>query len=395
MLAVEILDVGHGLCVVVRGSDGRTFVYDCGDHSSLEPSRSRSRMLAALSPRERVDCIAVSHLHTDHFSGFLGPVFNLTDDVEVAFPRLPVIGGDTMLAFEVVTRVVALAILDPRLGPLDIDLLRRIRQYRPKLRPLPLSEGDSFDAAGGPFQVLWPPRAISEGGHGFSGIRKVIEAYDDAAESLPELKDTLEAVREAETYRLLLESIDERSRGEQDSGEPGEPGQDWTGAGLEGPPEANLRGELREAGASPESEHLLIEAGRRLRNAANSLSLVMASSRDLLLTGDVTRSAINAAVPRGRFGIVVTPHHGGRRYVARSIENGDLSAELWASSAGDRLTPHVSETYDRLPGLHRRTDIGGPISAVVEGGRLIGIDRGWRPWWASSARFFGAEYRSW
>ena len=74
-LEVTFLDVGEGLCVIVRGPTGRTLVMDCGTSSWRDTELVGGRLAAAYLQSLAVDTIDVailSHPHADHVSGMSG-----------------------------------------------------------------------------------------------------------------------------------------------------------------------------------------------------------------------------------------------------------------------------------------------------------------------------------
>lgn len=76
---VEVLAVGHGLAVVIRGVDGSTSLYDCG--SAGAPGVGRWIAAGALWSRRvrRLETVIVSHADADHYNGLL----DLLDRFEV------------------------------------------------------------------------------------------------------------------------------------------------------------------------------------------------------------------------------------------------------------------------------------------------------------------------
>ena len=168
-MRVSVLDVAHGLCVVVRDDflDG-TFVYDCGTHGASRVSVTPAwrRLNHELHRNETIEAVAVSHLHWDHYCGFLEPIARMSRDVAVYLPRLPqLIAPDGSLDHELrsafALRLLAWQpTLDPAFGPLDISLMRSIRRYAPEARPIPVSASDSFAVGGNAWEVLWPPAVL-------------------------------------------------------------------------------------------------------------------------------------------------------------------------------------------------------------------------------------------
>ena len=67
--SVNVLDVGHGLCVAVLTEGGKTIVYDCG--SSAGGSFAGTQLAEFLRDRRRprIDLLVLSHPDSDHCSG--------------------------------------------------------------------------------------------------------------------------------------------------------------------------------------------------------------------------------------------------------------------------------------------------------------------------------------
>jgi competence protein ComEC len=65
----DILDVGHGLAVVIRTSPGRAVLYDCG--RMRDPQVGRRLIARALWDRgvRRLDAVVLSHADADHYDG--------------------------------------------------------------------------------------------------------------------------------------------------------------------------------------------------------------------------------------------------------------------------------------------------------------------------------------
>lgn len=284
-------------------------------------------------------------------------------------------------------RLLAYGPLSPNYGPLDIDLMRRIRRYAPSAHPRPLSRGETVSAAGDVWRVLWPPAQVTLGTWGQTAITDAIEAYDRAALEHPELAERLRAVRDSETYRKFLEDspdeLDDLNELDENdftlADQPLDPESVTHHDGL--PRDSTGRdfgpGDREPAAKPPQKANSLEQAGEALRAAANSMSLVLVSNASrILLTGDATRSAMNAALKqehRSIYSVVVTPHHGGKDHVPAAFDG--VQANVWISSAGGTLTQHVSDSYDRRPGLHHRTDRHGDAQIVLWGDHLYRYQR--------------------
>jgi hypothetical protein len=374
---LRVFDVGHGLCLHV--SSGRSsFVFDCGSHAkwgSDQVPLAWQRLAVACGQHPPIEVFAISHLHSDHYCGFLEPIGNVSDKLEVVLGRLPRIVNMPDLRAAFAARLLSIGPLDPGYGPLDIDLVRRIRRYAPNAIPKPVSRDERFKAANDTWQVLWPPREISLGGRVLVSITKAIEAYDSAALIYPELARRLEEVRESETYEALMDSSLEPIQFERNSVQFSDNDDNFTRqmSGHELSPKA--------AGGNA-----LKTAARALRAAANHMSLIIRSGEDsMLFTGDATKFAVNAALGAESdkaFGAIITPHHGGRNYFPNSFNN--AASKIWITSVGGgHLSSQVSSRYDMQPGIHHRTDQSGDFAAMLDGTNVFASVAGLNSKWAS------------
>ena len=179
-------------------------------------------------------------------------------------------------------------------------------------------------------------------------------------------------MRESETYKMLLREMNES----KDHGATQPDGEDFDGYDSLEHDQSGGSDSLDAAG-----KRLLDEAGERLRSVANHMSLVLASDGSVLLTGDASLSAMAKALETepGFYSVVVTPHHGGERYVPLAVKNKTLSSQVWVSSAGGRLSSNVSDRYDVLPGLHFRTDEHHDVDLLVTQHSVHAINTGFRP----------------
>ena len=368
MQRVSVLNVGHGLCVVV-GQSNNTLVFDCGEHSLRRPVPLSSKRLAdRIRPYDQISEIAVSHLHFDHYCGFLKPLPNVRSNVEFYVGRMPRINNDPALGNEFVLRLMTIAPLDPQYGPLDLDLIRRVRKSAPNLVPKPVSRGESFSSGGENWNVLWPPTDLESSDWQVKSVQRAIEAYDDAAKTHEWLAERLASMRTSDTYRVLLDELD----GSRDSD-----ARDHVRSHRAEEHLGNSDLAIREP---HDSDGLLAKAGRLLRRAANHLSLVLLSTNGILLTGDASRSAMHSALGQSyrSCSIVIAPHHGGKSYVPAVVKKNRLHSRIWVSSAGGRLSPYVAAIYGTL-GSHFRTDHDCNVELYLRAGRIHHVAIGCRP----------------
>jgi competence protein ComEC len=128
----DVLAVGHGLAVVVQGTDGRVLLYDCGKLG--DPRVGRRTIAPALWSRQvrRIDTVILSHADSDHFNG----LDDLLDRFSIGMVRVPPgFGGPD--------------------NPMAEALLERVRRRGVPL--LSIAEGDRLDIEGTQLEVLHPP----------------------------------------------------------------------------------------------------------------------------------------------------------------------------------------------------------------------------------------------
>ena len=303
--------------------------------------------------------MAVSHLHRDHYCGLLEPLPNVREHVELVLARFPRIDDAPAVGPEFLARLMAYSSLDPSHGPLDIDLVTRLRRIYPGLRLRLVSRGARFNAADTQWKVLWPKASVSLGQRGLTDVKNAIKAYDEAAEKDERLRERLDQIRDNELFEKLVESIVE-PRAEEES-----PTDETR------PDESGLPDEMEKDGGK-----LLTRAGTLLGKAANHLSLVAVSREHILLTGDASRQAMKQALKNDCYecSVVVTPHHGGAGHVPDAVENSTLISDVWVSSTGGSLSSKVWDGYDKLSGRHFRTDYGGNVDLLAIPGRAWRVD---------------------
>ena len=129
----EVLAVGHGLAVLIRGGDGRTILYDCGKLG--DPSVGRRIVAPALWARggHRLDEVWLSHADADHYDG-------LPDLLD----RVPIGAVRVAPGFE---------------GPANPGASRLLDRVRARGIPVrPIAAGESRPLGGGAtLRVLHPP----------------------------------------------------------------------------------------------------------------------------------------------------------------------------------------------------------------------------------------------
>ena len=346
-----------------------TLVFDCGHYKKARPI-SWERLVREAAFASPIDSIAISHIHYDHYSGFLRPNPYLRDVEQVVLGRMPEIVAPEgpKLRLELLARMLS---FDPAAtmnhGPPQVDLVRRIKESAPNAVPNPVSAGETFRSAGTDWRVLWPPSGIEPNQQFMSTVLAAIKAYDEAAKKHTWLKDRLAKTRNSETFAKLIEPHEE-------SQDPPAKLDDDT---AEGSP--------REQKASEESsvDDLLKDAKDKLSKAANFLSLIVEQRDDpsILLTGDPLETATRIAF-KGmdrNYVVALTPHHGGKDYVPGAVSSRSIRSGVWISSGEGDHRSHISDEYNKVGGIHLRTDEVGDVSVHVRDGVpasiRTGIDR--------------------
>ena len=318
-------------------------------------------------PNNQISDIVVSHLHFDHYCGFLRPLRNVRSNVNFYVGRMPRIDKDTTLGREFVLRLMTIAPLDPHYGPLDLDLILRVRESAPDLIAKPVSQGEHFSAGGEDWTVLWPPTDLESSDWQVKSVQRAIDAYDDAAKTHKQLAQRLESMRTSATYTNLLDEL-------------GSPKDHNSRDLVRNQRDRERLDESELFMGEPHDRAKLHEAGRLLKRAANHLSLVLLSDSGILLTGDASRSAMRYALGNDycSCSVVLTPHHGGRRHVPLAVHQRTLRSRMWISSTGGRLSPQVAQVYGTL-GDHFRTDHDCNIELLVGHRYVHSVSTGCRP----------------
>lgn len=146
------LDVGHGLCVLVRSADGPALLYDCGGRAQGLGDRVVVPALRAMGVR-RLAFLFISHEDSDHCSAAVDVLREIDVDVVV----VPLGFGASGLAGDVLAACAAAGI--------------------PAVRAL---AGDRFAAAGLRADVLRPRRAAVAGAENADSLVVRVVAGDGA-----------------------------------------------------------------------------------------------------------------------------------------------------------------------------------------------------------------------
>ena len=154
----EVLAVGHGLAVMIRSTEGRTTLYDCGKMG--DPHVGRRVIAPALWSRgvRRLDVLILSHADSDHFNGLP----DLLDRVEIGVVRVPP-------GFE---------------GPTNPGAKRLLDEVRGRgIAVETIAEGDRIDLGSGTTLTALHPRPVSQPGS-TDNARSVVLAVESGGRRL-------------------------------------------------------------------------------------------------------------------------------------------------------------------------------------------------------------------
>lgn len=336
--------VGDGNAIELQNCG--TSLMDCGgDYTAVQALRSASA--------RGMSEFLLTHLHADHYSGVVkqptGTVISY-DVKHVFLPALPLIES-----FEL-TRNFALAlytmnvILGGKTGVPEQDLIDNFTSLNPG-RTMPshtfLSKGDLFDLAGTPFQVLWPPRAVS--GLVSQAAKRAINDFNKAIESnrrAKKIRDRLiglavQAAKHAERQfkrdedSLVQYGDDVADEDDEDSSFNVEDNDN-----MQGVPDQ------------------LKSANRAIRGVANRLSLAFRCGSRLIHLGDLEKAELNQVViglggATNFFGMIAAHH--GTHFSSRMK---DLYAQDLVVSNG-KQRPNIKQGYREISHRIQETNIHG------------------------------------
>ncbi len=401
MTDIAVLNVKDGLSVRVS-TGAEAMVYDCGTHvksgwGSSKPPAYCALIDDLLIQPHCLSTIAISHIHSDHFNGFLaGSPPGLSRDPRILLPRLPKVDypkqPGVINAFLSCLMAADLASysLSSTPGLYEIDLVRRIQKYAPGAVPVPLSQGDPVPSAGGlEWHCLWPPRCFRLGDRAVGSLAKAIQAFNELAgqKGWSWLNEVLERVRESKTYTSL---VDDNAQDNRENS--------FVEFEIESDELDDDENVLSDDSDLADAQPLPLErVNRQLRNAANILSLVLRSdSGEIILFGDATKSVVTRSLDywrqivckepkmKDRVAVAVNPHHGGKNHRPKNFL---LAADFWVSSCGPWLDKQVDTWYSSGRKRHHITNGDGKFEAHVRGRDIVSTATffpGWCPYcWRS------------
>lgn len=330
--------VGDGNAIELQ--NWGTALMDCGGDSRAK------RVLRSASARGMSEFL-LTHLHADHYSGVTKQPTGtkLSTDVEHVFlPALPLIHDRELTMEFALALYTTNMILGNTSGIPEQDLIDRFKALNP-LGIVPshtfLSKGDSFDLAGTPFQVLWPPRAVS--GLVAQSARNAVDAFNKAIKNDEHAMQICRRLKESASMaadRAYTYATDE-GVGVDDATDSDDP--------------SPYEGEIGNERDVPE---YLREANRAIRGVANRLSLAFRCGSRLIHLGDLENAELNKVVSdlggSTEFFGMIAAHHGthfGHRM------NGLYALNLVASNG--KCRPKIDPRYDSIASYIQETNVHG------------------------------------
>jgi beta-lactamase superfamily II metal-dependent hydrolase len=320
------MDIGDGMAVGICTVGGDHIQIDFG--SQQTPVGWYPEVFARIEPAVFV----LSHFHADHYNGLLAMEPHSSHWPwpkvrEVLFPRIPEF--TERLRFARCLFAISQRVLGGVSGSMELDFLNLFSRINKKpFTYRSLSAGETFSVSGSEFQVLWPPRAISDNST-IKVIREAISDFDTAIEEDEELRSIYKRFEEDGLLNAYF----------------GEGQRERT---IEPRTEELERGE--NFPSPPELKPSTIAANESLRAAANRFSLSFREDNRLLFLGDLEERELKQVVAdledehARRFQLLITPHHGTHWHPALS----KLSCYFALSSVGPRLFKNLRPQYREI-----------------------------------------------
>lgn len=371
-LKLQIKRMRCGDCAVLEGRRARLIV-DCGSDNQAADGSLTARDFAYAAIAAQINDlmpthILISHLHTDHYRGFLNlgkdapPMFCTAPPVDTAYLPWTILGGRAVLA-AAYARLYLTA--PPRTlahelarGLMDLlPILEREAAHRQMLQA-----GDVIPLEGKKLEVLWPqvePALKSLpvcGGKSFAEADRAMEAaflaLADQGGNGRLLEDGPRLTGALERYLLLLHDGPLAEAGRLDA-------LDTLEAALRQADRLRLDlwGDETDGLRPPYPEDLqpLADFARQqyhvLVNGVNACGIIFQWKDKVLFPGDAPPAVISFLKEKGRFQpryqLVKLPHHGTRRYFSPAlppaeryiISNGGYSRRAVGKEVLEDLAP--------------------------------------------------------
>lgn len=368
-LKLQIKRMRYGDCAVLEGRRARLIV-DCGSDNQAADGSLTTRDFAYAAIAAQVNDlmpthILVSHLHTDHYRGFLNlgkdvpPLFCAAPPVDTAFLPWIILGGRAVLAAPFARLYLA---APPRTlahelarGLLELLLiLEQEAEHRQMLQA-----GDVVPLEGGKLEVLWPqvePALKTLPICGKKGFLEADASMEEVFSALGReisgelLEDGPLLTGALERYLLLLHDgpLAEGARREAlETLKAARVQADGLRRALWGDEAEGLR--------PPYPAHLqaLADFSRQqyhvLVNGVNACGIIFQRKDKVLFPGDAPPAVISFLSDQGRFRdryqIVKLPHHGTGRYFSPALPQAE---QYIISNGGYRRRTVGKETLEGL-----------------------------------------------
>jgi hypothetical protein len=363
MSKLYLSHVGDGLCLGLRSPYHEYLQMDCGNDRLAKIGaegwwRAIYRIYCGC---QRDTKFILSHFHADHYNGLIYAAKNhpfLPSDYKIGklyYHGKPIVPGNTDFYTKFYQAIFALnmykLLIDPTLFPstslkknlgdgsglMELDLLNAANKINGSIEwpeTFPLFRGSKFNHDGREFECLWPPKIYNDADFSAS-IKEALISFNQALEKHPLLRRLYEHVNEEPMFREFKGSSEVTDL----------PADDALPGLIERTPD-DERTRLAESPKKSEGTGftgVLKEANRKLRNAANRLSLVLKYENELLLCGDLEGKQLGIVIKslvdssKNDFKIMAAPHHGTKW----RPEMSNLSARFTLAADGSRLHSHL------------------------------------------------------
>lgn len=336
--------VGDGNAIELQNRG--TAMMDCGGaYRAVQALRSASaRGMSEFLP---------THLHADHYSGVVKQTVGtkISYDVESVFlPALPLIQNVELTQRFALALYTMNMILGEKTGVPEQDLIDTFKSLNPrghKPSHTFLSKGDLFDLAGTPFQVLWPPRAVS--GLVSQAARTAVDEFEKAIESDERAKEICQQLKES-AYQTAKHAKRHVKRDDDSL-------VDYSD-NVANEDDEDSSFNVEDNDNMPGVPDQLKNANRAIRGVANRLSLAFRCGSRLIHLGDLEKAELNQVViglggATNFFGMIAA-HHG----THFSSKMTDLDAQHLVVSNG-KQRPNIKPGYRNITCCIQETNIHG------------------------------------
>lgn len=319
MKTLRVVDVGHGLHFKIDEESNSELTVDYGGSRNLDRYRIHN------------GSFLLSHLHYDHYNGFLKRRYsrNTFSYIEHFYhPGMPrFFNSEKFLKI-----ILAWNVYLNNVKPYIYQIIKLIKSNL-NLNVRPLFKGDSFECGETKYEILWPPKELDNVEINTS-IKNAIEAFELLAERDENLKRIYRNIQDekvnSDNYLECLVRITN----------------------------------YKNTSAEPFSNTKLVEsANTTIRKAANSLSLVFRQEDNILFLGDLEETElpfIMEELKKNRnliYDIIISAHHGTHWHPSLF----DLRSNICVSSLSRSNRKHFKYEYNDICNALLSTDQIGDI----------------------------------